>query len=113
MGSSLEWGRDEIFKMPAKFTQENPFGAPVAVGGDLGSAGGGIPVVAFWTRNVGEAIGHIETIPLVIDVPVETAKDGKVEAGVKVPVKSTLKPNDVSLPRARSLRFTAATSTSR
>ncbi len=95
MGSSLEWGRDEIFQMPAKFTQENPFGAPVAVGGDLGSAGGGIPVVAFWTRNVGEAIGHIETIPLVIDIPVQTAKDGKVEAGVKVPVKSTLKPNDV------------------
>ena len=50
MGSSLEWGRDEIFRVPAKFTQENPFGAPVSVGGDLGSAGGGIPVVAFWTR---------------------------------------------------------------
>src|SRR6202451_1707846 len=100
MGSSLEWGRDEIFQMPAKFTQENPFGAPVAVGGDLGSAGGGIPVVAFWTRHGGEAIGHIETIPLVIDIPVQTAKDGKVEAGVKVPVKSTLKPNDVfSSPR--------------
>src|SRR3984957_13302190 len=100
MGSSLEWGRDEIFQMPAKFTQENPFGSPVAVGGDLGSAGGGIPVVAFWTRNVGEAIGHIETIPLVIDIPVATAKDGKVEAGVKVPVKTTLKPNDVfSSPR--------------
>ncbi len=100
MGSSLEWGRDEIFQMPAKFTQENPFGAPVAVGGDLGSAGGGIPVVAFWTRHVGEAIGHIETIPLVIDIPVQTAKNGQVEAGVKVPVKSTLKPNDVfSSPR--------------
>ena len=100
MGSSLEWGRDEIFKVPAKFTQENPFGAPVSVGGDLGSAGGGIPVVAFWTRNVGEAIGHIETIPLVIDIPAETAKDGKVEAGVKVPVKTTLKSNDVfSSPR--------------
>jgi hypothetical protein len=94
MGSSLEWGRDEIFKVPAKFTQENPFGAPVAVGGDLGSAGGGIPVVAFWTRHVGEAIGHIETIPLVIDIPVATTKDGKVEAGVKVPVKSTLKSNE-------------------
>jgi alpha-galactosidase len=100
MGSSLMWGKDEIFQMPAKFSQENPFGAPVGVKGDLGSAGGGIPVVAFWTRNVGEAIGHIETIPLVIDVPVETAKDGKVEAGVKVPVKTTLKANEVfSSPR--------------
>ncbi len=100
MGSSLMWGKDEIFQMPAKFTQENPFGAPVGVKGDLGSAGGGIPVVAFWTRSVGEAIGHIETIPLVIDIPVETAKDGRVDAGVKVPVKTTLKPNEVfSSPR--------------
>src|SRR5215831_8660746 len=28
-GSSLKWGKDEIFPVPAKFSQENPFGAPV------------------------------------------------------------------------------------
>src|ERR1035438_3036337 len=29
-----------------------------------GGYGGGIPVVAFWTRQVGEAVGHVETIPI-------------------------------------------------
>src|SRR4029077_14632585 len=44
-GSSLKWGKDEIFLVPVKFSQENPFGAPVATKDDLGSAGGGVPVV--------------------------------------------------------------------
>src|SRR5215469_9265471 len=35
-GSSLEWGKDEIFAMPAEFSRDNPFGAPVAVKDDLG-----------------------------------------------------------------------------
>jgi alpha-galactosidase len=99
-GSSLRWGKDEIFPVPAKFSQENPFGAPVAVKDDLGHMGGGIPVVAFWSRGVGEAIGHIETLPLVISVPVQTTKEGHVEAGVSVPADATLKPGEVySTPR--------------
>jgi len=99
-GSSLHWGKDEIFPIPAKFSQENPFGAPVSVKDDLGHVGGGIPVVAFWSRNVGEAIGHIETLPLVLSVPVSTTEKGQVEAGVNVPAKTLLKPGDVfSTPR--------------
>jgi len=99
-GSSLKWGKDEIFRMPAKFSQENPFGAPVVVKDDLGQVGGGIPVVAFWSRQVGEAIGHIETLPLVLSVPVQTTADGRVEAGVSIPAKAVLKPGDVySTPR--------------
>jgi alpha-galactosidase len=99
-GSSLNWGKDEIFPVPAKFSQENPFGAPVAVKGDLGHVGGGIPVVAFWSGNVGEAIGHIETLPLVVSVPVQTTKGGRVEASVSVPAKTVLKPGEVySTPR--------------
>ena len=99
-GASLHWGKDEIFPVPAKFAQENPFGAPVAVRGDLGQAGGGIPVVAFWSGTVGEAIGHIETLPLVLSIPVQTIKDGGVEAGVSIPAKTVLKPGEVfSTPR--------------
>ena len=93
-GSSLKWGKDEMFPVPAKFNQENPFGAPVAVGGDLGSAGGGIPVVAFWTKSVGEAIGHLETLPLVLSIPVQTAADGRVDASVHLPANVTLKPGE-------------------
>src|SRR5208282_5475842 len=93
-GSSLKWGKDEMFPVPAKFKQENPFGAPVAVGGDLGSAGGGIPVVAFWTRTVGEAIGHLETLPLVLSIPVQTAADGRVDADVHLPANVIPKPGE-------------------
>jgi alpha-galactosidase len=94
-GSSLKWGKDEIFPVPAKFSQENPFGAPVPVKDDLGNVGGGIPVVAFWSHNVGEAIGHIETLPLVVSVPVNTTPEGRVDAGVSVPANTLLKPGEV------------------
>jgi alpha-galactosidase len=99
-GSSLKWGKDEIFPLPAKFSQENPFGAPVETKGDLGRVGGGIPIVAFWDKNVGEAVGHLETLPLVLSIPVETTSDGSVDVSVHIPVNTTLKPGDIfSTPR--------------
>lgn len=99
-GASLKWGKDEIFPMPAMYSEENPFGAPVAVKDDLGHVGGGIPVVAFWSHSVGEALGHVETLPLVISLPVKTTIAGGVEASVRIPAKTTLKPGEVfSTPR--------------
>jgi len=99
-GASLDWGKDEIFRIPAKFQQENPFGAPVKVKGDLVHVGGGIPVVAFWSGHVGEAIGHIETLPLVLSIPVQTTKDGRVAAGVSLSAHALLKSGEVfSTPR--------------
>jgi alpha-galactosidase len=99
-GSSLNWGKDETFLLPAKFSQENPFGKPVPVKDDLGAVGGGIPVVAFWNRDVGEAIGHVETIPLTLSIPVQTTGKGEVEAGVRMPANVLLKPGEVfSTPR--------------
>jgi alpha-galactosidase len=99
-GSSTRWGKDEIFPVPAKFAEENPMGTPVDTKTDLGRVGGGIPVVAFWTRNVGEAIGHIETIPLALSIPVQTTQDGRVLASVKFPVNTLLKPGETySTPR--------------
>lgn len=93
-GSSLKWGKDDVFAIPAKFSQDNPFGTPVKTPGDLGSVGGGIPVVAFWTRNTGLAIGHLETLPLPVSIPVNTSTDGRVEAVVNVPAGVTLKPGE-------------------
>lgn len=99
-GSSLKWGKDEIFAVPAKFSQENPFGTPVSTKDDLGYVGGGIPVVAFWSKNVGEAIGHIETLPLVLALPVKSTDSGMVNASVRIPANSELKPGDtISTPR--------------
>jgi alpha-galactosidase len=99
-GSSLKWGKDDVLPIPAKFEQQNPFGAPVDTKDDLGRVGGGIPVVAFWTRSMGEAIGHIETLPLVMSIPVNTTGDGRVAAAVNFPAATVLKPGETySTPR--------------
>jgi alpha-galactosidase len=99
-GSSLKWGKDDVMPIPAKFDQQNPFGAPVETKDDLGRVGGGIPVVAFWTRIMGEAIGHIETLPLVLSIPVSTTTDRRVAAAVNLPANTTLKPGEsYSTPR--------------
>jgi alpha-galactosidase len=99
-GSSLKWGKDDVLSIPAKFSQENPFGAPVKTKDDSGSVGGGIPVVAFWTRNTGLAVGHIETLPLAISIPAKTTANGRVETAVKISADVTLKPGEsFSTPR--------------
>jgi alpha-galactosidase len=99
-GASIKWGKDDIFEVPKKFSQQNQMGSLVEVKSDLGRVGGGIPVVAFWTRTVGEAIGHIETIPLVLSVPVETEADGRIQASVHLAPRAVLKPGEAySTPR--------------
>ena len=93
-GSSLKWGKDDVLPIPAKFSQENPFGTPVETRDDLGRVGGGVPVVAFWTNNTGLAIGHLETLPLAISIPVQTTPGGTLNAAVAVPANTTLKPGE-------------------
>jgi alpha-galactosidase len=91
-GASIRWGKDNVFQIPKNFSQQNQFGSLVEVKGDLGSVGGGIPVVAFWTRTVGEAIGHVETLPLVLSIPVKADPDGRVNAGVHLTPDTALPP---------------------
>jgi alpha-galactosidase len=64
--------------------------------GDMvkGGYGGGIPVVAFWTRDVGEAIGHVETLPIPASIPTKVAQDGRVGAQLEIPADTTLKPGE-------------------
>ena len=96
-GASIRWGKDNVFQIPKNFSQENQFGSLVEVKGDLGSVGGGIPVVAFWTRTVGEAIGHVETLPLVLSIPVKTETDGRVGASVHLTPDTMLQPGGTYL----------------
>jgi alpha-galactosidase len=93
-GASIEWGKDNVFEIPKKFSQQNQMGSLVEVKGDLGRVGGGIPVVAFWTRSVGEAIGHVETLPLVLAVPVKTESDGRLDASVHLTPSNSLQPGE-------------------
>ncbi len=94
-GASYDWGKDDVLPIPAKFSHPNVMGASVNEG-----HGGGVPVVAFWTAHVGEAVGHLETIPLVLSMPVQTAADKRVDVSVNMDVNAELKPGEsYSTPR--------------
>jgi alpha-galactosidase len=86
-GASYEWGEDEILPIPAHFSRPNLMGSEVRDG-----VGGGIPVVAFWTRAVGLAIGHIETIPEVLSMPVEVSQDDRIHTSVTLAPAVSLAP---------------------
>lgn len=95
-GSSYRWGKDDVFPLSPNFSQPNVMGTTVGRG-----EGGGIPVVAFWTAQAGEAIGHLETVPLVLSMPVKTDADGRVEAALAIDANTTLEPGGVfSTPRS-------------
>jgi alpha-galactosidase len=95
-GSSYDWGKDDVLKLKRKFSQPNIFGGIVK-----GGYGGGIPVVAFWTGSVGEAIGHVETLPISVSLPVKVQTDGRVNAALEVPAGTALKPGETySTPRS-------------
>jgi len=95
-GSSYDWGKDDVQHLTKASSQPNAMGEAVK-----GGYGGGIPVVAFWTGSVGEAIGHIETLPWTLSMPVKVAKDGRVNASIEIPVQIALKPGETySSPRS-------------
>ena len=89
-GASFTWGQDEVLEIPRKFSRPNLMGGTVPKEG----TGGGIPVNAFWTANVGEAIGHIETLPLLLSLPVSVAADQRIETSLTLEPKTILKPGD-------------------
>ena len=94
-GSSSDWGKDDVIQLKPRFSQTNDMGAAVK-----GGYGGGIPVAAFWTDSVGEAIGHVETVPLTLSMPVSVGSDSRVKAAVVIPADVTLKPGEkFSTPR--------------
>jgi alpha-galactosidase len=95
-GSSYDWGKDDVQKLTRTSAQPNAMGEMVK-----GGYGGGIPVVAFWTAQVGEAIGHVETLPWTLSIPVKVEADGRVKAGVTIPANTVLKPGETySAPRS-------------
>jgi alpha-galactosidase len=81
-GSSEEWGKDVILPLTANFSRTNPIQQLTFSSEGAGAAGGGIPVLAFWTRDVGEALGQVDTVPSSLDMPVRTAHDGRIEAAI-------------------------------
>jgi len=91
-GSSEAWGKDDVMLLNAKFSRPNPM--QTMQHNDENQTGGGIPVVAFWTGSMGEAIGHAETVPLKMSLPVRTLTDGRVSAAVAFEGGAPLHPGE-------------------
>jgi alpha-galactosidase len=95
-GSSYDWGEEDVLRLSRSFSRPNLMGAMVK-----GGYGGGIPVVAFWSGSVGEAIGHVETLPLTLGIPAKVEADGRVTAAVEISANVALKPGEIySTPRS-------------
>jgi alpha-galactosidase len=94
-GASYDWGKDDVVKLTRAFSQPNLMGEMVK-----GGYGGGIPVVAFWTRQVGEAIGHVETLPITAAIPAKVDSDDRVDVELEFAGGTTLRPGETySTPR--------------
>ncbi len=95
-GSAFKWGADDILALTKGFSQPNLIGSTLPSGG----MGGGIPVVAFWTRAGGTAIGHVEPRAETLSLPVQVNDDGRVRAAVRIDSAPTLEPGgQFSTPR--------------
>jgi len=91
-GSSEKWGKDNVLLISKDFSRANPM--EQVMQGDPGT-GGGVPIVAFWTAEMGEAIGHLETLPLTLNIPVRVDADERVDASIELKPGQTLQPGDV------------------
>jgi alpha-galactosidase len=92
-GSSEAWGKDDVIRISEKFTRPNPM--QVVMHNDENRTGGGIPVVAFWTGAVGEAIGHAEPVPVLLSLPVRTRPDRRVNAEITLDADTRLQAGQV------------------
>ena len=69
-GASYPDRRDWVQKVAPGFEQRNFMGMN---GSDYG---GGTPVAVVWRRDVGLAVGHVETVPRLVSLPVAAQPDG-------------------------------------
>ncbi len=85
--ASYEERPDWVRKVPYGFKQENYLGMNAT------DYGGGTPVVDVWKKNFGIAVGHLETVPKLVSLPVSRSVNG-VEIKVKYNKDFILEPGD-------------------
>jgi alpha-galactosidase len=93
-GSTHADRRDWVQPVRDGFEQENFMGMSAS------DYGGGTPIVDVWRRHGGVAIGHLETTPQLVSLPLRCA-GGTVDLSMSAPVKRALRPGEtLSLPQA-------------
>lgn len=69
-GSTYEDRRDWVQPVTARFSQDNFLGMTAS------DYGGGIPIADVWRRDCGLAVGHLETRPRLLSLPVRRTAGG-------------------------------------
>jgi alpha-galactosidase len=87
-GASYEDRRDWVQPVEPGFAQDNFLGM------EASDYGGGTPIVDVWRRDGGLAVGHVETTPKRVSLPVEGQR-GAVRVAVCGREKHDLKPGQV------------------
>ncbi len=77
---------DWVLPLRAGFKQENYLGMNAT------DYGGGTPVVDVWRKDAGLAVGHIETVPRLVSLPVEVESDGRASLALRQKSGQVLKP---------------------
>jgi len=75
-GASYEARPDWIMPIKPGYRRDNYMGM------NASDYGGGIPVVDLWRPDYGLALGHAETKPVPISLPVQALADSAVQAGI-------------------------------
>ena len=86
-GASYEDRRDWVQPVEPGFAQDNFLGM------EASDYGGGTPIVDVWRRNGGLAVGHVETTPRRVSLPVQGQR-GAVRVAVCGREKRNLKPGE-------------------
>jgi len=101
-GSSYKWGANDVVPMAKGFALANAVGPSTA-----DHFGGGLPVIAFWTRSAGMGMGLAEPRPFALSLPVAVREDNRVSASIRIVPGSVLKPGEIySTPRTFLAVFT-------
>lgn len=87
-GSSEAWGKNDVVQLSEKFARANVM--QTMMHNDENQTGGGVPVVAFWAPTMGEAIGHVELLPIPLSMPVQVTSDGRVNVSIVLNDATTL-----------------------
>jgi alpha-galactosidase len=85
---SYEKRPDWVLPVPKGFRQENYQGM------NASDYGGGTPVVDVWRRDVGIAVGHLETVPKLVSLPVTRPERDRATVAVRFPAAAKLAPGE-------------------
>ena len=86
-GASHQDRRDWVLPVGAGFDQRNFMGM------NASDYGGGTPAVDVWNRDCGLAVGHLDVVPRLVELPVRAVPDG-ASLAVECKQAATLQPGD-------------------